>query len=126
DYTFSNQDTIWNRPGTRYTARNSWVAPKARLNGSGLPIFVNSEGQVVPEGTPGSIAAFDLLKETYTAAGSNPDHMYRFAGNWYNHTINAYTTYNLKLKEDHDFKFILGVNRVALTNETQFTQITNL
>lgn len=126
DYTFSNQDTIWNRPGTRYTARNSWVAPKARLDGSGAPIFVNSEGQVVSAGTPGAIAAFDLLRETYTAAGSNPDHMYRFNGNWHNHTINAFTTYNLKLKEDHDFKFILGLNRVALTNETQFTQITNL
>ncbi|MEQ7802446.1 SusC/RagA family TonB-linked outer membrane protein [Pedobacter sp. ASV1-7] len=126
DYTFSNQDTIWNRPGTRYTARNSWVAPRARLDGSGAPVYVNSAGQVVSSGTPGSFAAFDLLKETYTANGANPDHMYRFAGNWYTHTINAFTTYNLKLKEDHDFKFILGINRVALSRESQFTQITNL
>lgn len=126
DYTYSKQDTVWRRPGTRYTARNSWVAPKARLDGNGAPVYVNSEGQVVSSTAPGAMPAFDLLKETYTAAGSNPDHMYRFANNWYSHTINAYTTYNMKLKEDHDFKFILGINRVALSNESQFTQITNL
>ena len=28
DYTFSNQDETWKRPGTRFTARNSWVARK--------------------------------------------------------------------------------------------------
>ncbi|WP_316810703.1 TonB-dependent receptor [Pedobacter heparinus] len=126
DYTYSRQDTAWKRPGTRYTARNSWVAPRARVDGNGAPVYVNSEGQVVSSTAPGAIRAFDLFKETYTAAGSNPDHMYRFAGNWYSHTINAFTTYNLKLKEDHDFKFILGLNRVAVSNETQFTQITNL
>ncbi|ACU06330.1 MULTISPECIES: SusC/RagA family TonB-linked outer membrane protein [Pedobacter] len=126
DYTYSRQDTAWRRPGTRYTARNSWVAPRARVDASGQPVYVNSEGQVVSSTTPGAIRAFDLLKETYTASGSNPDHMYRFVGNWYSHTINAFTTYNLKLKEDHDFKFILGLNRVAVTNESQFTQITNL
>lgn len=126
DYTFSNQEENWRRPGTRYTARNSWVAPKARLDANGAQVYVNSEGQVVPNGTSGAIAAFELSKETYTANGANPDHIYRSAENWNNHTINAYTTYNLKLKEDHDFKFILGLNRVALNRESQYTQITNL
>jgi hypothetical protein len=32
DYTFSNQDESWKRPGTRFTARNSWVAPTARVD----------------------------------------------------------------------------------------------
>lgn len=126
DYTFSNQEEIWRRPGTRYTARNSWVAPKARLDANGNPVYVNSEGQVVSSTTAGAFPAFDLLSETYTAAGSNPDHLYRSSENWYSHTINTFTTYNLKLKEDHDFKFILGLNRVAANNESQYTQITNL
>lgn len=126
DYTFSNQEENWKRPGTRYTARNSWVAPKARLDAGGAPVFVNAEGQVVPAGTAGATAAYDLSMDMYTSAGSNPDHIYRSAENWNSHTINAYTTYNLKLKEDHDFKFILGLNRVALNRESQFTQITNL
>lgn len=126
DYTFSNQEELWTRPGTRYTARNSWSAPKARFDASGNRVYVNSDGQVVSSTTPGAIAAYDLSLEEYTAPGSNPDHFYRDAENFYRHTINAFTTYNLKLKENHDFKFIVGLNRVAETTEDHWTQVTNL
>jgi len=126
DYTFTNQDQIWNRPGTRFTARNSWVAPKARLDANGAPVYVDAEGFVVPSGTPGAIAAYDLSKDTYTANGSSPDHLYRSADNFYRHTINAFTTYNLDFREDHNFKFILGLNRVTDNQSEQFTQVTNL
>lgn len=126
DYTFTNQNEDWRRPGTRFTARNSWVAPKARLNASGAPIYVNDMGQVVSSTSPGAIAAYDLSMDMYTTPGSSPDHFARTATSFYSHTINALTTYNLKLKEDHDFKFIAGLNRVASTAEAQFGQITNL
>ena len=72
DYTFSNQDETWKRPGTRYTMRDSWVAPTARLDASGNRVYVNNEGQVVSSTTPGAIAAFDLTKQTYTGRGSKP------------------------------------------------------
>ncbi|SER81978.1 SusC/RagA family TonB-linked outer membrane protein [Pedobacter rhizosphaerae] len=126
DYTFTNQNEDWRRPGTRFTARNSWVAPKARLNSSGAPIYVNDMGQVVSSTSPGAIAAYDLSMDMYTTPGSSPDHFARTATSFYSHTINALTTYNLKLKEDHDFKFIAGLNRVTSTAEAQFGQITNL
>jgi TonB-linked SusC/RagA family outer membrane protein len=126
DYTFSNQDETWERPGTRFTLRNSWVAPVARLDASGAPVYVDKEGKVVSSTTPGAMTAYDLLKETYTALGTNPDHFARTVGNFFSHTINAYTTYDLNLKEDHAFKFILGVNRVTATTESQSSQVTNL
>jgi TonB-linked SusC/RagA family outer membrane protein len=126
DYTYSNQDEIWKRPGTRYTARDSWSAPKARFDENGNPVYVNNEGQVVASTDPGAIPAFDLSLNTYTGLGSNPDHFYRSSENFFSHTINAFTTYNLNLKEDHAFKFILGLNRVAATTEWQSSQITNL
>ncbi|HRO68877.1 MAG TPA: SusC/RagA family TonB-linked outer membrane protein, partial [Chitinophagaceae bacterium] len=126
DYTLSNQEEIWKRPGTRYTARNSWVAPKARLDASGNPVYVNNEGRVVSSTDPGAMAAFDLSYDTYTAPGGNPDHYYRSAENFLSHTINAYTTYNYTLKDDHAFKAILGINRVTATTEWQSSQITNL
>lgn len=126
DYTFSNQEQNWKRPGTRFTARNSWVAPKARLDANGNPVYVNAEGQPVSGPGAGAIAAYDLSLDTYTSQGSNPDHIYRSAENYNNHTINAFTTYNLNLKQDHDFKFILGLNRVAANTESQYTQITSL
>jgi TonB-linked SusC/RagA family outer membrane protein len=126
DYTYSNQDEMWKRPGTRYTARNSWAAPKPRVDANGNPVYVNSEGQVVPSTASGAIRAFDLSYDTYTSLGSNPDHYYRRATNFNSHTINAFTTYNLNLNKDNAFKFLLGINRVTATNEYQWSQITNL
>lgn len=126
DYTFTNQESINKRPGTRFTARDSWSAPIARVDGSGNPVFVNNEGQVVPSSTPGAIRAYDLNYSTYTANGSTPDHFYRSAENYYNHTINAYTTYNWDLNESNNFKFIAGINRVVSTTEWNSSQITNL
>ncbi|HKZ67662.1 MAG TPA: SusC/RagA family TonB-linked outer membrane protein [Chitinophagaceae bacterium] len=127
DYTFSNQDETWKRPGTRYTARNSWVAPKARLDASGNPVYANNDvKQKVNNTVPATIAAYDLSMDAYTAAGSNPDHFARTVENFFSHTINAYTTYGLNLNDDHAFKFILGINRVTATTEWQSSQITNL
>lgn len=126
DYTLSNQEELWKRPGTRYTARNSWVAPKQRFDANGNPVYVNNEGKVVSSTDPGAMLAFDLSYDTYTANGANPDHYYRYAENFLSHTINAYTTYNYTLNNDHAFKAILGINRVTVNTEWQSSQITNL
>lgn len=131
DYTYSNQEEIWNRPGTRYTARDSWSAPIARLDESGNPVYVDSTGKVVSSTSPGAMPAFDLSKNTYTAAGSNPDHIIRSATNFHSSTINAFTTYNLGIGADHNFKFILGMNSYAAATgwqsqqQNQLTDINN-
>ncbi|HEX2848492.1 MAG TPA: SusC/RagA family TonB-linked outer membrane protein [Chitinophagaceae bacterium] len=126
DYTYSLQDDFWNRPGTRFTARDSWVAPTARFDAGGNRVYVDSTGSIVNSTAPGAIAAYDLTKQTYTGIGSNPDHIARTVTNFFSHTINAFTTYSLNLKEDHAFKFILGMNRVAATTESQTSQYTAL
>ncbi|WP_207535041.1 SusC/RagA family TonB-linked outer membrane protein [Desertivirga arenae] len=126
DYAFSNQNETWNRPGTRYTARNSWVAPKARVDAAGNPVYVNSQGQVVASTEAGAMVAYDLSMDTYTAAGTNPDHLYRSAEDFKRHTLNAYTTFDYSLNKDNTFKFLLGLNRVADDVESQWTQVTNL
>jgi hypothetical protein len=124
DYTYAGQNETWLRPGTRFTLRNSWVAPKARVDASGNPVYVDAVGNVVPSTAAGAIKAFDLLSETYTPFGSNSiilhDQLVTFIT-----ALNAYTTYNL-FNEDHALKFILGVNRVTATTEWQFSQITGL
>lgn len=126
DYTFSNQGEAWKRPGTRFTARDSWTAPVARVDNNGNPVYVNGEGQVVAAGASGAMRAYDLLYQTYTAVGSNPDHIFRSVTDFYSHTINAFTTYNLNIDSDHDFKFIAGLNRVAATTEWQSALVTTL
>jgi hypothetical protein len=66
------------------------------------------------------------LSETYTATGTNPDHLRAQSLIFNNSTLNAYTTYNLNLHVDHAFKFMLGVNRVTSTTEWQSSQINSL
>lgn len=127
DYTYSLQDETWERPGTRFTARDSWVAPVARVDANGNRVYVDSTGAVVSSTNPRAIAAYDLTKQTYTALGSTTIDLFaRTATNFFSHTINAYTTYSLNLNDDHAFKFILGLNRVAATTEWHTAQITNL
>lgn len=122
DYTYSTQDESWKRPGTRYTAADSWSAPVARIDDSGNPIYVDSTGNVVSSAAQGAMRAYDLNDHTYTALGSNPDHIIRSTTDFASSTINAFTTYNWQLNADHKFKFIVGMNRVAANTEWQSQQ----
>lgn len=126
DYTFTTEDYKWDRRGTRFTAANSWVAARERRDAAGNPVYVNSEGKVVSAGDPGAMLAYDLAYETYTANGSNPDHIYQRSENRFKHTLNAFTTYDLNLNTDHAFKFIVGSNLVTNNEKSHWTQRTNL
>jgi TonB-linked SusC/RagA family outer membrane protein len=126
DYTYAMNDEQWLRPGTRFTARDSWSAPVQRFDANGAAVYVDGSGNVVPSTATGAMLAFDLLKQTYTGPGANPDHIARTVTNLATNTINAFTTYNLNLNDDHAFKFILGMNRVGLSTESQGQTNTNL
>ncbi len=126
DYTFTNEDFTTTRNGTRFTGANSWVAGVARKDASGATVYVNDKGEVVPAGSPGAMPAYDLSYDTYTANGANPDHIYLRSENSFRHTVNALTTYDYRPSKDHDFKFILGLNRVATNGKYHWTQRVNL
>lgn len=126
DYNFTNEDYDWFRPGTRFTAANSWIAPVQRLDANGNQVYVDNTGAVVPAGSPGAIAAYDLNTHEYTAPGANPDHVYARAAYEYKHTFNAFSTYNLNLENGHDFKFMVGSNLVSDYGKYNWTQKTNL
>lgn len=126
DYTFSNREHVWDRPGTKYTARDSWVAAVVRNDANGNPIYVNPQGQEVPSTDPNAMRAYDLPYHTYTAPGAAPDHIYKLSENLFKHTINAYTTYNWQLDTDNNFIFMAGLNRVTDNWSDHFTQVTNL
>ena len=126
DYNFTNEDYDWFRPGTRFTAANSWIAPVQRLDANGNQVYVDNTGAVVPAGSPGAIAAYDLNTHEYTAPGANPDHVYARAAYEYKHTFNAFSTYNLNLDNGHEFKFMVGSNLVSDYGKYNWTQKTNL
>jgi len=128
DFTHANQEYLNKRPGTRFTARDAWSAPIAKLDENGDRIYVDDAGQVVPSTDPGAMPAYELNYTTYTAAGGNPDHVYRHAKNEQWNTINLYTTYDLNIKEDHALKFMMGMNRVGYRragHELQVNQLTD-
>lgn len=126
DYTYANEEYIKNLPGTRFTARNAWEAPVEKYDSSGKRIYVNSAGEQVDSQTENAMAAYELAYSTYTAAGSNPDHIYRKTSNAKRNTVNLNTTYDWKLNDANLFKFMLGMNYVAYDYEDSWSQITNL
>jgi TonB-linked SusC/RagA family outer membrane protein len=127
DFTHANQEFLWKRPGTRFTGKESWFsAPVPKLDANGNRIYVNDAGQVVAQDAAGAMAAFELPSQTYTGAGANPDHVYRYAKNSQWNTINLYTTYDLNLNEQNNFKFMLGMNRVGYADAYNWSQVTQL
>ena len=126
DYTHANQEYITVRPGTRFTARNTWGAPLAKNDESGNRIYVNDSGEVVSSSMPGAMPAWKLDKLEYTAPGSNPDHIYRYSGNNQWNTITLNTTYDWNLNDNNKFKFMLGLNSVGNVSAYNWSQTTQL
>jgi TonB-linked SusC/RagA family outer membrane protein len=126
DYTHSNEDYTTRRPGTRFTARDSWSKGVPKFDDAGNRIYVNSAGQEVPSTDPEAMPAFKLNQTTYSAVGTGIDHIYRYASNNQRNTINMYSTYDLNINEQQNIKFMLGMNRVgykASAHELQVFQL---
>lgn len=126
DYTHANQEYITKRPGTRFTARDTWSSAIVKNDASGARIYVNDAGEVVSSTATGAMPAYQLAMSTYTGVGANPDHVYRYAKNDQWNTTNLNTTYDLIVSDFHKFKFMAGMNSVAWDwayNSSQVTQL---
>ncbi|MEL7585236.1 MAG: TonB-dependent receptor [Prolixibacteraceae bacterium] len=126
DYTHANQEYITKRPGTRFTARNTWAAAIVKNDENGNRLYVNDAGEVVPASTQGAMPAYKLNYETYTGAGSNPDHVYRYSKNDQWNTLTINTTYDLDINDIHQFNFMMGINKVGYKNAYNWSQVTQL
>ena len=126
DYTHANQEYIDKRPGTRYTARDTWSAAVPKNDANGNRIYMNDAGEVVSSTSTGAIPAYQLVNSTYTGVGLNPDHVYRNSRNDQWNTINITSTYDLNVADAHKFKFMLGMNRVSYKYASNYSQITQL
>jgi len=126
DYTYANQEYITKRPGTRFTARDTWSSAVAKNDASGNRIYVNDSGEVVASTATGAMPAYQLAMNTYTGVGSNPDHVYRYSKNDQWNTTNLNTTYEMTLNDFHKFKFMAGMNSVSWKYGYNWSQITQL
>lgn len=129
DYAYSNTERIYNKPGVRFHAANTWGGALKTFDAQGDRVYVNRAGQVVPSSDPNAMAAYHLNTYTYTAAGNYMDAIYRKASNNHQNTLNAYTTYKFDLNKVHKFKAMAGVNRVtskAAYNWSQTKSLTDI
>lgn len=126
DYTHANEEYINKRPGTRYTAANTWGAGIPKVDENGDRIYVDDSGQTVSSTTPGAMPSYKLNYYTYTGVGANPDHVYRYARNKQWNTISLNTTYDLNVNDTHMMKFMLGMNRVSYEYAYNWSKITEL
>jgi len=126
DYTHANQEYITKRPGTRFTARDSWSSAIPKFDKAGNRIYFNDSGEIVPSATAGALPGYELSMYTYTGVGANPDHVYRYVKNDQWNTLNINTTYNMSIDEIHKFKFMLGMNSVAYKYAYNWSQTTQL
>lgn len=128
DYTYARNDAVTTLPGTRYQARNLYIAPTARVDAFGNYVYVNQDGQQVPEDPtdPTISMAYDFLWQTYQVSGS--DLYQRTSGANRDGVLNIYSTYELKWgnKYINTMKFMAGINRVTNDYDSNWSQITNV
>lgn len=125
DYTYGVTTTSQIRPGTRFTAVDSWSAPEPMFDADGNPIMIANEWQEF-NGMGAQIQQYGYTPITYTSKGSGIDHIRQSSSAAHRNTINATTTYDLTIAEDHNIKFMLGLNSVGYQSESVWAQKTNL
>ena len=126
DYTYAQNDQIWNKIGTKFTMCNSWGSPLLRKDADGNQIYVDKTGAQVAAGAEGAMPAYELNYFQYTSDGSNPDHIRREVTNSKRHTWNITTDYNWDINEINNLKVLLGTNIVDWESDNSWSQITNL
>lgn len=118
DYSYAAQNTSLFKAAPYVRTRSMWdTATDPMVDDLGNLLFVDEEGRIVESGgEPGRqfIMRDHLAKEaTYISETGNRNKR---------HTLNAFTTYNLRVADAHDFKFMLGANIVSYENRYSFLQ----
>ncbi len=125
DYTYANNESIVNLPGTRFSGGETWAAAVPYLDANGNRVYKNGNGDVVDASADGAMPAYMLQNVEYTAAGSGMDFIRRNTSNSRRTSLDITTDYHLVLGDSHDFKFLLGMNRVTYDMESSWSKRTN-
>ena len=127
DYTYAQEDQVWNKIGTKFTMANTWGSPLLRKNEDGSQMYVDKNtGTPVSSGDANAIPAYELQYFQYTSNGSNPDHIRREVTNAKRQTWNITTDYNWQINDANNLKVLLGANIVEWESDNSWSQITNL
>ncbi|MCH5596825.1 SusC/RagA family TonB-linked outer membrane protein [Niabella ginsengisoli] len=124
DYTYDIRQEIRKSSRPTFSGAWHWYAPVAWTDDDGNRVYVDDAGNVTESG---GVAAWRFPVSEYI--GKVDTYIYQFTQREERHTVNAYSTYNLNLKNSHDLKFMLGTNIVANKWNNHFSrayELTNM
>ena len=115
DYTHVKREDITNSSIPMFNYVDSWrfqAAPSPWNDENGNRIYVDDDGNVV---STGGIPAWRFTPITYWAnyAPGQTSSIYRESTSRNDDTYNLYSTYNLDLGDQHNIKFMVGMNATA-------------
>jgi hypothetical protein len=109
DYTYANNETVNFYPGSSFFGGHLWWSASKYPGGSPVNnewAEFNNMGSTLE---PYYFAPYEYVN---TGTASSFNRVYRSAGTSERNTFNAKTTYDLKIKENHTFNFMLGLQAV--------------
>ena len=117
DYTYANNEIVNLYPGTRFTGGHLWYAASTYPDGH----TVNNEwAQFNQLGS--TLPAMYFAPYEYTSATATLNGIYRDAYTSERNTYNLKTTYDLTIKENHKFNFMVGMQAVDYVQEGNWSR----
>jgi len=108
DYSYSTQNNNLESSVIPFSGKTTWYGVESWKDADGNPIFVDESGLPVDDG---GFFAYQFPMTDYVLPSASNFSQFSYASR--KHTFNAYSTYNLNIDEDHQFKFMVGTNIVA-------------
>lgn len=108
DYSYSTQNNSLESSIIPFSAKTTWYGVEPWKDADGNPVFVDESGLPVDDG---GFFAYQFPMTDYVLPSASNFSQYSYQQR--KHTFNAYSTYNLTIDTDHQFKFMVGTNIVA-------------
>lgn len=121
DYTFDTRQETSGSSTPSITAREPWYTPVAWKDESGNQVYVDEQGNITQTG---GVPGYKFPLVNYVT--KDQSYIYQSTLSAQRHTVNAYSTYNLNLTNQHRFKLMLGTNIVANKWKSHWSRKTNL
>lgn len=110
DYNYNRQTQEKNSSVIEYKAGQTWYSPVLWKDAAGYQVYVNDKGQVVDTG---GIPAYTFPYNNYYAGGNSVSSLTAFNQAIDNNVFNVVTNYDLVINEQHNFRFMMGINAVS-------------
>ncbi|MBD1431952.1 SusC/RagA family TonB-linked outer membrane protein [Sphingobacterium sp. DN00404] len=123
DYSHSTENYDFESATVPLQARTHWYGVNEMKDADGRTIYVDESGNPVTNPGDGMIA-YEFPMTDYVLPSAS--YFYQNSNFRRKHTLNAYSTYNFALPEDHQFKFMVGTNLTAYNFKSHWSNKTGV